>query len=67
MLKAPFRLNEKEQENHKRKGLCFVCHKFGHQYFQCLKRPHQVTVFGLKGLKEGGKIETHGMKDKGPM
>jgi hypothetical protein len=27
----------------------------------------QVAAFGLRGLNEGEKIETHGMKDKGPI
>jgi hypothetical protein len=31
------------------------------------KRFRQTIALGLIGPKEGGEIETHGMKDKGPI
>lgn len=38
------RLTEKEQEEHRQKGLCFVCHEPGHRSFECLKRKKRQTA-----------------------
>ncbi len=35
MSKTPPRLNEKKQEDHKQKGLCFSYYKLDHRSFQC--------------------------------
>jgi hypothetical protein len=57
MLKAPFTLNEKEQEDHKTKR--FV--------FPMFKKASLSSSLWVESLKEGGKKETHRMKDKGPI
>jgi hypothetical protein len=53
--KTPPRLNEKKQEDHKEKSLCFSYHKPSHQSFQCSKRLHQAIAFNLIAYKEGGR------------
>jgi hypothetical protein len=55
MSKTPPRLNEKKQEDHKRKGLCFSYHKPDHQSFQCSKKFDQEITFSLIVYKENGR------------
>jgi hypothetical protein len=67
MLKAPFTLNEKEQEDHKTKRFVFFLPQTWASIFPMFKMASLSSSLWVESLKEGGKKETHRMKDKGPI
>ena len=47
-------LSKDDQEDHVKKGLCFKCHKFGYQIFDCLTFKIRIATLELEQEDDDG-------------